>query len=217
MSDINTELSRLQTAKADLKTAIEAKGVTVGGGTIDTYPALIEQISAGGVGSLPDIVPVVWGNQHIMNGFYNNGNYYQLCNSAMTIVCDRSDLLVSSDKLNAFYSDSIGGYNLFGVSSIFRNAFSFRRSFFDERTSIKFINGKSYGFTSMFTETPTLTVVKFDGSETTYTNRTILDLYEKNNHDSFVIPSMTDLVFENMDFTDIYILRIDTYGLSIND
>lgn len=48
---IATEIQRLQTAKADIKTAIENKGVTVGDGTIDTYANLISQI-IGGVGGL---------------------------------------------------------------------------------------------------------------------------------------------------------------------
>lgn len=46
---IANEISRLQTAKADLKTAIEAKGVTVpSSATIDTYDYYVSQISGGG-------------------------------------------------------------------------------------------------------------------------------------------------------------------------
>lgn len=46
---IATEISRLQTAKADLKTAIEAKGVTVPSATtLDGYATLVGQISSGG-------------------------------------------------------------------------------------------------------------------------------------------------------------------------
>lgn len=46
---IANEISRLQTAKADLKTAIEAKGVTVpSSATIDTYDDYVSQISGGG-------------------------------------------------------------------------------------------------------------------------------------------------------------------------
>lgn len=44
---ISTEIERLQTAKANIKTAIEEKGVTVGEGTIDTYAELISKISSG--------------------------------------------------------------------------------------------------------------------------------------------------------------------------
>lgn len=46
---IASEISRLQTAKADLKTAIENKGVTVdSSATLDDYAALVESISGGG-------------------------------------------------------------------------------------------------------------------------------------------------------------------------
>ena len=46
---IATEIQRLQSAKADIKSAIEQKGVTVGDGTIDTYAEKIAEISGGGV------------------------------------------------------------------------------------------------------------------------------------------------------------------------
>ena len=45
---IATEIQRLQTAKNDIKTAIENKGVTVGDGLIDTYAEKINEISSGG-------------------------------------------------------------------------------------------------------------------------------------------------------------------------
>ena len=46
---IATEITRLQTAKDDLKTAIEAKGVTVSSATkLDGYAALVGQITTGG-------------------------------------------------------------------------------------------------------------------------------------------------------------------------
>ena len=48
---IATEITRIQQAKADIKTAIEAKGVTVpSSATIDTYDDYISQISGGGGG-----------------------------------------------------------------------------------------------------------------------------------------------------------------------
>ena len=49
---IATEISRIQQAKADIKTAIEAKGVTVpSSATIDTYDDYVSQISGGGGGT----------------------------------------------------------------------------------------------------------------------------------------------------------------------
>ena len=46
---IATEITRLQTAKSNLKTSIENKGVTVPSSTtLDGYAALVDQISVGG-------------------------------------------------------------------------------------------------------------------------------------------------------------------------
>lgn len=51
---IATELTRIQQAKADIKTAIEAKGVTVpSSATIDTYDDYVSQISGGGGSPTP--------------------------------------------------------------------------------------------------------------------------------------------------------------------
>lgn len=48
---IATEIQRLQTAKADLKTAIEGKGVTVSASaTLDDYADLVDSIETGGGG-----------------------------------------------------------------------------------------------------------------------------------------------------------------------
>lgn len=52
---IATEITRLQTAKADLKTAIEGKGVTVPSATkIDGYADLVDAIQTGGGGISAD-------------------------------------------------------------------------------------------------------------------------------------------------------------------
>ena len=42
---LNSELTRLQTAKASIKTSIENKGFVVGNGTIDTYASIINEIA----------------------------------------------------------------------------------------------------------------------------------------------------------------------------
>lgn len=50
---IASEITRLQTAKADLKTAIEGKGVTVpSSAKLDAYPALVESIQ----GSIEELI-----------------------------------------------------------------------------------------------------------------------------------------------------------------
>ncbi len=45
---VASEITRLKTAKENIKSAIEQKGVTVGDGTIDTYAEKIGQIEVGG-------------------------------------------------------------------------------------------------------------------------------------------------------------------------
>ena len=90
---IASEISRLQTAKAGLKTAIEGKGVTVSDtATLDAYPALVESIQTGGSGgSDADLIGVIersGTSVNIPNGctkigdyaFYRMTNAYQLTN-----------------------------------------------------------------------------------------------------------------------------------------
>lgn len=61
---IATEITRLQKAKSDIKSAIESKGVTVGDGNIDTYAEKINAIQGGGGDNL---LTAMW------NGIQNNG------------------------------------------------------------------------------------------------------------------------------------------------
>lgn len=57
---ISTEITRLQTAKADLKTAIEGKGVTVPSATkIDGYADLVESIETGGGGDITPYLNII--------------------------------------------------------------------------------------------------------------------------------------------------------------
>ena len=58
---IASEISRLQTAKADLKTAIEGKGVTVPNSTkLDGYADLVDSIETGGGGGSAESKSVVF-------------------------------------------------------------------------------------------------------------------------------------------------------------
>ena len=67
---IASEISRLQTAKAGLKTAIEGKGVTVPSATtLDGYPALVGAIPAGGGYSQKDVLESVYANKQ----YYRKG------------------------------------------------------------------------------------------------------------------------------------------------
>lgn len=64
---IASEITRLQTAKADLKTAIEGKGVTVAASaTLDAYADLVDAIETGGGGAA--LYPLVNGTHTFSNG-----------------------------------------------------------------------------------------------------------------------------------------------------
>ena len=47
---LQDEITRIKQAKADIKASIEAKGGTVGNGTIDTYASAIDNLPSGGSG-----------------------------------------------------------------------------------------------------------------------------------------------------------------------
>lgn len=67
---VATEISRLQQAKADIKTAIEAKGVTVpSSALIDTYDDYVAQIEGGGGGDYD--VAVSYTGHNIGNGAFS--------------------------------------------------------------------------------------------------------------------------------------------------
>lgn len=55
MASISSEITRLENAKASIKSAIEAKGVTVGEGLLDTYAAKINDISSGASESIINV------------------------------------------------------------------------------------------------------------------------------------------------------------------
>lgn len=96
MATIAENLSRIQSAKTDIKTAIEAKGVTVpSSATIDTYATYVSQISGGGAAtpsSLSDWTYDSFGkitSAVIRNGVtsldYDNGFYFCVSLSSVTI------------------------------------------------------------------------------------------------------------------------------------
>lgn len=66
---VQSEINRLQTAKADLKSAIENKGVTVPSSTkLDGYADLVDSIEAGGSETV--VLDV--------NSLYSGGETYEI-------------------------------------------------------------------------------------------------------------------------------------------
>lgn len=96
MATIAENLSRIQSAKTDIKTAIEAKGVTVpSSATIDTYATYVSQISGGGAATPSNLSDWTYDSfgkitsAVIRNGVttlnYDNGFYFCVSLSSVTI------------------------------------------------------------------------------------------------------------------------------------
>ena len=96
MATIAENLSRIQSAKTDIKTAIEAKGVTVpSSATIDTYATYVSQISGGGAATPSNLSDWTYDSfgkitsAVIRNGVttldYDNGFYWCVSLSSVTI------------------------------------------------------------------------------------------------------------------------------------
>ena len=138
MATIAENLSRIQSAKADIKTAIEAKGVTVpSSATIDTYSTYVSQISGGGGGiTMPSNLSAATLNDYglltsaaIKSGVTSIGSYaFSNCKSLSSIEIPDS---VTSIGSNAFsYCSSLSSCTISsGVTSIGSNAFSYCSSF----------------------------------------------------------------------------------------
>lgn len=77
---IASEITRLQTAKADIKSSIEAKGVTVpSNASIDTYDTYIDQIPTGGGAGGPDFTTQAKvANQYFSYFSQSSSNSYQV-------------------------------------------------------------------------------------------------------------------------------------------
>ena len=99
---IASEISRLQTAKTDIKTAIEAKGVTVpSSATIDTYDDYVAEISGGGSSAdteaLINLIERDITSIDIPSGTTSIGNYaFNSCSSLSNVTIPRSVTTIGS-------------------------------------------------------------------------------------------------------------------------
>lgn len=116
MATIAENLSRIQSAKADIKSAIEAKGVTVpSSATIDTYATYVSQISGGGGGSssaetaLKKVIEGSVTNIDIPSGTTNINTYkFYNCTSLSSVTIPDS----------VTYIDSYAFWNCTSLSSV---------------------------------------------------------------------------------------------------
>ena len=112
---VASEIERIKNAKADIKASLEAKGVTVGDGTIDTYASAIDSIEVGG-GDISDYftTEVTSSNQGSFSGNFIkkvptitiNSNVYQLINTFRDIrgikelnIINKSDKLMDTTRM----------------------------------------------------------------------------------------------------------------------
>ena len=124
---IASELTRIQTAKADIKTAIEAKGVTVpSSATIDTYDDYITSIPSGGGGSdetLKGLIQRTITSLVIPSGVTVIGNNaFRNCGSLTAVTIPSGVIRLDSES----FRDCIGLTSVIipsGVTSIGNSAF----------------------------------------------------------------------------------------------
>ena len=122
---IATELTRIQTAKADIKSAIEAKGVTVpGSALIDEYDTYIAQISGGGSSdALRDLIEMDITELNIPDGTTKIGKFaLYLCRSLTTVTMPDSVTIIDTAAFSG--CNSLTSINIpDSVTSIGENAF----------------------------------------------------------------------------------------------
>ena len=130
---IATEITRIQQAKADIKTAIEAKGVTVpSSATIDTYDDYVSQISGGGGGGdipMPSNLSSATFNDYgritsaaIKSGVTSIGQEaFAGCTSLTSVTLSNT---VTSFSYQSFYASGIVTFSILdSVTDIGTNAF----------------------------------------------------------------------------------------------
>ena len=108
---ISDELTRIQTAKADIKASIEAKGVTVSDSTlISGYAALVDQIptGGGGGGGNEDLINLIERDVKTLNipsGTRQIGSHaFSSCNSLTSVTIPNSVTEIGS---SAFFDCSV--------------------------------------------------------------------------------------------------------------
>ena len=156
---INDELTRIQTAKADIKASIEAKGVTVpSDALIDTYSDYVDEIQTGGGGGqaeqdLIDLIERDITTFNIPSGTTKIGTYvFQNCTSLTSITIPSS---VTSIDIYAFsYCNKLTNITIpNSVTSIGGYAFYYCKGLTSVTIpdSVTSIGGYAFGYCSSLT------------------------------------------------------------------
>lgn len=196
---IASEITRLQTAKADIKTAIEAKGVTVpSNATLDTYDDYVAQISGGGGGDkLVSVIgrTVTGLTSSDLSGATSIGNY-ALCDSRNLVsVQIPSSVTTIGDYAFCGCTNMVSVQIPSSVITIGAYAFQRCKKVEDITVSSSTINFGNYCFNELGTET-------ISG-----TNVTIKPKISSTVSSMFRSAKLRNLVFEGgLDYTGSYML-----------
>lgn len=112
---ISDELTRIQTAKADIKASIEAKGVTIpSDALIDQYADYVDQIQTGGGGGNEDLIDLIERDLksiNIPNGTTKIGDYaFSNCTSLTSITIPDSVTSIGFGAFNGCDSLPVENY-----------------------------------------------------------------------------------------------------------
>lgn len=114
---ISDEITRLQQAKADLKTAIEGKGVTVPSSTkLDGYADLVENISGGSIEDLitkENLVKIEALNTSDLEIVLNQNNNFNITGASILgpININKCEISFSGFSLIWYSRDTLSFYN----------------------------------------------------------------------------------------------------------
>lgn len=153
---IANEIRRLQTAKADIKAAIEGKGVTVGDETIDTYSELISRIKGGVGADLPSNITAINGGTWTQATISKAGDTFDIMHGltetpdVIIITSDTQEIAPTNNTptFESIYYDA--NNNSMGCVSYSKGVFSRAWYAFDTATSgITAVDNKTFTITTV--------------------------------------------------------------------
>lgn len=185
---IASEITRLQGAKADIKTAIEAKGVTIpSNATLDKYSDYVEEIPSGGTdtrwqeigyeGEPKSIQDGIDHAKEIYDNWDANNTARKLNNDTNLVFCPIVDTSQYTDISNFFTAD----YSLLEIPLLNLSNVTKISSFANSCKALKYVPvlnlSKAQSMNSMFTDCNNLTDEALDNILVTCINATYITTY----------------------------------------